>query len=137
MKEWKVRQEIYHRTVAINDTSPPTLVVGGDLVPHIVEYFTTELGDKLVYPAKSYAVAMIYARLLSKYFDEEFYTALNDPALLYNNDQHFVPYYKAIKTYDDAILRVSAVRDAWDVENSKFSQVEATVNYFKQEFLLS
>lgn len=139
MKEWKVSQELYHRTHLPTDWTDGKVVIVSDqpLVPEIVKYFTVELGDVLVYPAKSFAVAMIYSRLLSKYFDEDFYTALNDPALLYNNDQYFVPYYKAIKTYEDAILRVSTIRDAWDVENSPFSQVQATVAYFKQEFLLS
>lgn len=139
MKEWKVNQEVFHRTNIPTDwTSDKKVVVSThDVVEDIVQYFSVELGDVLIYPAKSYAVALIYSRLLSKYFNEEFYTALNDPMLLFGNDKYFVPYYKDIKTYDQAILRISTIRDAWDVENSRLSQVQATTAYFKQEFLLS
>lgn len=73
-----------------------------DLVVPAVAYFT-DPQDVLVYPAKSYAVALIYARLLWEHFNEAFFEVLDDPDLLYGNDEYFVPYSQDPTTYD-AIL---------------------------------
>jgi hypothetical protein len=134
MKEWKVRQHLYHRLdnpadfIEYKDTA-----FSDDVVADIVKYFTEPISKTLVYPAKSYAVAMIYARLLEKYFDEDFLTALDDPSLLYGNDQHFVPYHRSAAIYDAAIIAVSE-RNAWNVEESDFEQVRTTVECFHREF---
>ena len=101
MKEWKVRQEIFHKlnTDHDDDLSLHDVELNEDIVGNAVKYFTTtELG--WVYPAKSYVVAICYARWLNEYFGEDFYDALNDEMLLYGNDPYFVPYEKDKTTYN-------------------------------------
>jgi hypothetical protein len=53
-----------------------------------------------VYPAKSYVVALVFARLLVLHFEESFYDVLDDPELLYGSDPHFLPYSDDPDTYD-------------------------------------
>lgn len=134
MKEWKVRQHLYHKVRCPDDfIEKKDTAFSDDVVSDIIKYFTEPISKTLVYPAKSYAVALIYARLLAKYFGEDFLTALNDPDLLYGNDQHFVAYHRDIRTYDTAIIAISA-HDAWDVEASDLEQVRTTVECFHREF---
>lgn len=133
MKDWKVRQHIYHALNPITD-----YIDGEDIVQHnrsqlvqdIVDYFTGEQAE-LVYPAKSYAVAIIYAQLLNKYFGEDFWNALDDPDLLFGNDRFFVPFSEDPQTYKEAFAQIDT-----DVENLPWSQVRTTISYFKEEFML-
>lgn len=46
----------------------------------VVDFFLTE--SELIYPAKSYFVAIVYAKCLEKYFGGSFFEYLNDPELL-------------------------------------------------------
>lgn len=141
MKEWKIRQQIYDRTWHDHD----------DLVCHSKIIDTSELGfdpsfagkvgsyfmwewDVLVYPEKSYAVAMVYAKLLEKYFGENFYEVLDDQDLLLG-DKYFVRYSKNKEWYDKLIATMDEWK-LWDFENSKLPQVQATITYFKKEFQL-
>ena len=55
------------------------------IVQRAIEYPTIQ-SVKLFYPGKSYAVALIFAKLLELHFNEDFYTALDDPMLLLGND---------------------------------------------------
>lgn len=136
MKEWKVRQHLYHRTAEITDVHPFVDLSTDAIVDDVVEYFTIEQGKRLVYPAKSYAVALIYATLLEQHFGEDFFEALSDPLLLYGNDRWFVPYTQARDVYDSVLLRVPREILA-SIETCPYSQVRATVAYFKQEFLVT
>jgi len=90
--------------------------------------------DVLVYPEKSYAVAMVYAKLLEKYFGENFYEVLDDQDLLLG-DKYFVRYSKNKEWYDKLIATMDEWK-LWDFENSKLPQVQATITYFKKEFQL-
>jgi hypothetical protein len=101
MKEWKIRQEIFHRlnTDHDDDLSLHTVEVRDEIVENAIKYFTTtELG--WVYPAKSYVVAICYARWLNQHFSEDFYESLNDPELLHGNDPYYVPYEQDKDTYN-------------------------------------
>ena len=107
MKEWKIRQEIFHRlnTDHNDDLSLHTVEIKDDIVENAIKYFTTtELG--WVYPAKSYVVAICYARWLNQYFNEDFYECLNDPDLLYNNDPYYIPYEQDKDTYNKILTAV-------------------------------
>jgi hypothetical protein len=145
MKEWKLRQEIYHRTNPPHDFIENKKVIvcnrnemyGIDFIAEVICYFLREdphIGF-LYYPQKSYAVAIIYAKLIQRYFKEDFYELLNDPMLLYGNDKHFVPYEQDVYTYN-AIINQLAYRDLWDFEHNPGSQVQETVRCFKEEFML-
>lgn len=106
-KEYKIRQEIYHRlnTEHDDDLSLHDIEMNQDIVGNAIKYFNTcDLG--WVYPAKSYVVAICYARWLNEYFAEDFYEALNDPNLLYGNDPYYVPYMSNKDTYDAIINRI-------------------------------
>jgi hypothetical protein len=101
MKEWKIRQEIFHRLNIDHDDdlSLHTVEVRDEIVENAIKYFTTtELG--WVYPAKSYVVAICYARWLNQHFGEDFYESLNDPELLHGNDPYYVPYEQDKDTYN-------------------------------------
>ena len=95
MKIWKMQQEIYHKLNQYHDDdlSLYTVEITDNIIRDAIKYFTTtELG--WVYPAKSYVVGICYAKWLTHYFAEDFYEALNDPNLLFDNDPYFVPYEK-------------------------------------------
>lgn len=101
MKEWKIRQEIFHRLNIDHDDdlSLHNVEVRDEIVENAIKYFTTtELG--WVYPAKSYVVAICYARWLNQHFGEDFYESLNDPELLHGNDPYYVPYEQDKDTYN-------------------------------------
>jgi hypothetical protein len=107
MKEWKIRQEIFHRlnTDHDDDLSLHTVEIKDDILENAIKYFTTnELG--WVYPAKSYVVAICYARWLNQHFNEDFYESLNDPDLLHGNDPYYVPYEQDKDTYNKILNTV-------------------------------
>lgn len=108
MNEWKVNQEIYHRLHKNHDDDLNQVdlqtVEGNDIINWAVKYFTEDPG--WVYPSKSYVVAICYAKWLTKDFAEDFFTVLNDPDLLYNNDPTFIPYQESKEIYDSIIEQV-------------------------------
>jgi hypothetical protein len=107
MKEWKIRQEIFHRLNIDHDDdlSLHNVEVQDEIVENAIKYFTTtELG--WVYPAKSYVVAICYARWLNQHFSEDFYESLNDPELLHGNDPYYVPYDQDKDTYNKILNTV-------------------------------
>lgn len=136
MLEWKNRQATFHRMHSPDDLLiNKTIVVRENvddvsLVDDVVDYFTKPI-DVLIYPAKSYAVALIYSQLLCDNFGEDFHTVLNDENLLYGNDPYFVPYSKAKDIYDSVIANIDLRFKAPP------PQVETTMEYFNQEFYIS
>jgi hypothetical protein len=104
MKDWKVKQEIFHRlnNKYEDDLNDKDIELNADIVENAVKYFTTtELG--WVYPAKSYVVGICYAKWISELYSENFYDLLNDEDLLYGNDPYFIPYNQNKKDYDTII----------------------------------
>jgi len=138
MEEWKARQRTYHRQmdakfddlISDKDCYIKENQDEWDLCADIVDYFF-EPSTILIYPAKSYAVALIYAQLLTEHFDVEFYTVLNDPDLLYGNDKFFVPYKKAKDVYDTVLTHIRL-----DFDNPT-PQVLATIDYFNKELFIT
>lgn len=90
----------------------------------VIHYF--KYGSELIYPAKSYFVAIIYAKCLEKYFQEDFYQSLNDNELL-PDDCYFSTYDNNKQIYDSIIENIG---DIW-----QYDSIKKTVNYFKKEFL--
>lgn len=152
MKEWEIRRLMYLKTnpdpgdVIMFDELEPRLqgkrifVHDNSVTNHpgneivVTLYFKTSSNEVIVYPQKSYAVALVYAKLLEKYFGEPFYDALNHPSLLLG-DKFFVPYSKNPDLYNRVIAKMDEQK-LWDFENNTLDTVQATVNYFKKEFLL-
>lgn len=129
MKEWKIRQEIYHRLTEDHgdDLNKRTIEIVDDVVASAIRYFT-EKEPGWLYPSKSYVVAILYAQWLEQEFGEDFFTALNDPDLLYNNDPYFVPYNQDPETYDKIIAAVPQ-----DMSQGRIPDIRG---YFEREFML-
>lgn len=129
MKEWKIRQEVYHRLTKeySDDLNQFTVEIVDDIVTSAVKYFTEkEVG--WLYPSKSYVVAILYARWLHEEFGEDFLTALDDPDLLYGNDPYFVPYSKDKENYLKILAALPASMDQGIIPDIR--------NYFEREFML-
>lgn len=93
-----------------------------------VDYFFNR-DEILYYPSKSYSVAYIYATELSKYYGGSVIDYLNDPNLLYGNDDYYVTYNNdTYGCYDTLIREVGE----YDTENG---WVPETLKYFREECL--
>ena len=97
-----------------------------DLIKLIIKFFNTE--SLLIYPAKSYFVAIVYAKCIEKYFHINFYDALNDEELL-PDDKYFKTYNKSKDIYDKVLESIDNIY--------KYDSVDKTVKYFKQEYLIN
>ena len=137
MKDWQFRQEIYHR---LNKHHPDE--VGPDNVEMmedqsdqaIVDMVNRYLGgfvpDKIIYPAKSYFVAIVYSRLLRDHFGEDPVESLSCETLLYGNDPHFKSYLIDKHIYDKILETYG-----WDFDLS-LGEIPDVVNYFESEFMI-
>jgi hypothetical protein len=96
-----------------------------EIINITVNFFKSE--SKLIYPPKSYFVAIIYAHYISKYFNENFYELLDDEELLFD-DKYFVIYSKKKYVYDEIISKIDNIED--------YSSILPTLKYFNQEFLI-
>lgn len=100
MKDWKIKQEMFHRLNQHYDDNLSNFEVEitEDVVECAIKYFL-ENTQGWVYPSKSYVVAICYARWLSEDYHEDFYDLLEDPDLLYGNDPYFKVYSQDPETY--------------------------------------
>ena len=129
MKEWKARQSAYHLTASLfkDDLTDVEINWQPDLVVEFALQHFKEYVDEWIYPSKSYVVAICYAHWLSRDFKEDFFDALNDPELLFNNDPHFVPYWQDKDTYDAILAELDF--------NEKLGMVPDIYEYYKEEML--
>lgn len=141
MKEWRVAQEIYHRLHKdyeddLNNVDIVTqIVVSDNIVDNALEYFNSPTDIGWIYPAKSYVVAICYARWLAEDFEgEEFYDLLNDEMLLAGNDPYFVPYLKDPDTYNKIISRLTYYDPYWDRSPLDMGVVPDIRKYYEAEF---
>ena len=128
-QEWKIKQEIYHRlnNHHDDDLSLHTVEINENVVESAVRYFL-ENTQGWVYPAKSYVVAICYARCLSEEYNENFYDLLNDPSLLYGNDPYFKIYSQDPESYHKII---NAVGLDFDENKGIIADVK---KYYREEF---
>ena len=96
-----------------------------DLVKLIIKFFNTE--SLLIYPAKSYFVAIVYAKCIEKYFHINFYDALNDEELL-PDDKYFKTYNESKDIYDKVLESIGDIY--------QYDSIDKTLKYFKQEYLI-
>jgi len=131
MEEWKVRQEIYHRTnpIHIDDLKQFKIEITKNITYHAVDYFRTK-NKGWVYPSKSYMVGICYARWLAENFGGDPINYLNDPKLLYGNDPYFIEYSKDLKTYNEILEEIT-----WNFDDTQ-GMCPDVKEYFKQEFIL-
>lgn len=101
MKEWKIKQEVYHR-LNKEDSDNLNLVdiqITTNIKEDALRHFFEKI-DEWIYPSKSYVVAFCYAYWISIDYDEDFWELLRDPNLLYGNDPYFKTYDEDPETYD-------------------------------------
>ncbi len=138
MAEWKFLQDLYHR---LNQDHPDEYTDDDieymedrsqqAIIDKVLWYFAGNVPEKVIYPAKSFFVAIVYARLLRDHFNEEPYEVLDDEKLLYGNDPYFEPYSKQRDLYDAVIASIG-----WDFDLTK-GEIPDVANYFYQEFQIS
>lgn len=110
-----------------DDINLPYTVNYKNIPNQVIKFFKTE--SKLVYPAKTIFVAIIYAKCLEEFFKVPFYEALDDDDLL-PDDKYFkdYKYSKYKKEYDKIILKIGNI---W-----QYDSILKTIDYFKKEFLI-
>ncbi len=133
MKDWKIRQEIYHRmnTSHSDDLSQFNIELTNNVVEDAVRYFN-DRNIGWVYPSKSYMVGICYARWLSEEFGgipEEY---LDDAGLLYDNDPYFVEYSRDPATYHSILNQIGG----WKFDDT-LGMVPDVRNYFNEEFMIN
>ena len=124
---WKERRKLSYLMNEFDDIDLPHRhidITDQELVKMIVHFFKTE--SLLIYPAKSYFVAIVYAYCLEKYFNENFYSVLDDPELLID-DMYFIPYSRHRYIYNRVLEQIGDI--------GQYISIQKTVNYFKQEML--
>lgn len=129
MKEWKLRQEVFHRlnNDHSDDLNKVDIVVSDNIAHDALRHFFERV-DEWVYPAKSYFVAYCYAYWISQDFQEDFWQLLRDPDLLYGNDPYFQPYDKSPDVYDFLFDNVD-----WPIPMK--GMVPDVYEYYKEEIL--
>lgn len=141
LREHKLRQKIYltfnkeervnkNKTLLIK--SEPSEQLPEDLEEDIFDYFLVAQ-EKLIYPAKSFAVAIVYAKLLEKYFGIPALESLNDPELFQNTDRFYKTLDECPGVYERSLKRLEE-RELLDFEASALDQVRTTVSCFHEEF---
>jgi hypothetical protein len=140
MKEWKLRQKIYHAMHQFgkfsDDLASADIIENfeyDNIVKKALEYPTIQ-SKTLHYPAKSYSVAVTYAYLLEKEFNEKMIECLDDSELLFNNDPYFKKYSESKKIYDK-ILEKFPFHILENKEECS-EDYRKTIEYFYKEFLL-
>lgn len=134
---WRERRRLSYMLNSFDDINLPHEFIMEDidqiLINRIIKFFRSE--SELIYPAKSYFVAIIYAYLMTQYFNEDFYNILSNQNLL-PDDIYFIPYGTNPGTthiYDE-VLKDICPNGLDDI--MMYSSIEKTKNYFLQEFLL-
>lgn len=123
-EELKNRRNLSYLINDWDDVNLPYTFDYNNISKQVIDFFIN--GSELLFPAKSYFVAIIYAKCLEKYFNEDFYESLNDIELL-PDDKYFIPYGKDKQTYDN-ILKI--IDNIWE-----YDSINKTHEYFKKEFI--
>jgi hypothetical protein len=128
MKEWKIRQEIYHRLNKDydDDLNKVDIKMTDEVVEDAIRHFNERV-EEWIYPAKSYFVAICYAEWIAEDFGEDFYDLLNDDMLLAGNDPFFKTFLQDPETYNKII-------DAIDCPVQMKGMVPDVRKYYESEF---
>jgi hypothetical protein len=125
----KQYQELYASVVQehSDDFSKMLFVEDGELVENAKQYFL-KAEFPLIYPAKSMAVAVIYALLLEETYAINPFDSLKDPDLFLGQDPYFEPYDKHPNEYDQLLEWVLS-HDNW----KELGWAPKTCEYFRLE----
>ncbi len=126
---WRERRILSYAMREFNDVNLPfEEQYGSDesVIETVIDFFKTE--STLIYPAKSYFVAIVYAKMLEKHFGIDFLEALDEDDLL-PDDKWFKPYHESKEIYDTILDRLPG--NILDMPST-----EKTKAYFREEFLI-
>ena len=105
-----------------------------EIADQVIDFFVE--GSALVYPSKSYFVAIVYAECMCKYFPE-YFKDIVEPLRCYDlldKDDFFRPYSdKTCNIYNKILQFLERER----VEILQYSSTVKTHNYFSEEFLIT
>jgi hypothetical protein len=92
--------------------------------------YVREKTDVGTYPGKSYIVAIIYATMINRVYGDDFFKLLDDPDLLYGQDDFFVPYSKDKETYDSILEQLKSIPNwiegGWAPKTVEYFYLECT-----------
>lgn len=129
--EHKQYQQLYHQLVTehTDDFSLMEYVEAPEIVQNALYYFKGQ-NFPLIYPAKSYAVAVIYAYLLFKEYGIPIRESLADEDLFLGQDQYFVPYLKDVKSYEEILAALDHMPNwitmGWAPKTAEYFRLECT-----------
>lgn len=130
MHIWKEWQKIYNSLVT-DHTDARHLhkrELSGDRVGAAINY-VLEKSDIGTYPGKSYIVAIVIATMINKVYGDDFFETLDDPDLLYGQDDFFVPYSQDKDTYSEILEKLKHIPN-W----MEMGWVPKTIEYFYAEY---
>ena len=128
---YKEYQQLYDSLVTEHpdDFANMQIVEDPELVENALHYFK-EATWPLIYPAKSYAVAIIYATKLNEIYGIDIETILSDEDLFLGQDPYFVPFGKDPETYREIMHRLESVPDwinsGWAPQSVEYCLKECT-----------
>lgn len=159
IKNWRERRRLSYIFNDFNDINLESVynsLSGDELADQVVMFF--ESGSQLIYPAKSYFVAIVYAEALcrakrSKILDVEI-TGINDERLsdmvdgcitealdlpdLLPDDKYFKRYSEDRETYESIIHKLSlSEKLRYSRSLIDLKSVRPTLDYFCQEFMIT
>lgn len=130
-RKYKDCQLIYSALVTDHpdDFKKMQIVEDSELVENALHYFK-EATFPLIYPAKSYAVAIIYAYKLNEIYGIDKYDVLDDADLFLGQDPYFVPYSQNPEVYDAIMERLEEIPDwitsGWAPQTVEYCLLECT-----------
>lgn len=128
---YKEYQKLYEEFVRDHpdDFANMQIIESPELVENALHYFK-EATFPLIYPAKSYAVAIIYATKIKEIYGIDLYDTLRDPDLFLGHDQYFVTYDQDPVTYDAIINELEKmpewINSGWAPQTVKYCLLECT-----------
>lgn len=128
---YKEYQRLYDEFVQEHpdDFANMQIIEDPELVENALHYFR-EASFPLIYPAKSYAVAIIYATKIKELYGIDLYETLRDPDLFLGHDQYFVPYDQDPATYDAILAKLETIPNwiasGWAPQSVNYCLLECT-----------
>ena len=137
-KEIQEKRKLSYLFKEFDDTNVARIVLNfatdDEIADSVIGFFVE--GSALVYPPKSYFVAIIYAACMLKYVPEHFKDIVEPLKCvdLLDNDDFFSPYMsKTAPIYNKVLQWLERER----IEILDYASTEKTHNYFREEFLIT
>ena len=137
-KEIREKRELAYLFKVFDDTGLQRTILNSakddEIADQVIEFFIE--GSVLVYPTKSYFVALVYAACMLKYFPKYFDNII-DPLRCYDlldNDDFLRPYSEKTHSIYDKVLQYL---EQHRIEILDYVSTKKTHNYFREEFLIT